>query len=143
MQEFEDVTVLKGNDHTEFHHHEKWDSFQKMFDSNIKKLVAEYEQLGNPFLEDDSKELYQLGTEDIMSDDAVCAVKSLCSEAKKQFLEFQDWRLINRTVALDTPIKKNNFPLFKAANTKGQSSKRFADELKMHVRLLSQMYIAT
>ena len=68
---------------------------------------------------------------------------SLYSEAKKQFQEFQDWRLINRTVTLDTPIKKNNFPLFKAANTKGQSSKRFADELKMHVRLLSQMYIAT
>ena len=35
----------------------------------IKKLVAEFEQLGNSFLEDDRKELYQLGTKDIMSND--------------------------------------------------------------------------
>ena len=35
----------------------------------IKKLVAEFEQLGNSFLEDDRKELYQRGTKDIMSSD--------------------------------------------------------------------------
>ena len=95
VQEFEYVTALKGNEHTEFHHHEKSNSFQKKFDSNIKKLVAELEQQGNPFLEDDRKELYQLGTKDIMSGDVTCAVKSLYSEGKKQFQEFWDSRLIN------------------------------------------------
>ena len=49
VQEFEYVTVRKRNEHTEFHQHEKSDSSQKKFDSNIKKLVAEFEQLGNPF----------------------------------------------------------------------------------------------
>ena len=101
--------------------------------------MAEFEQLGNPFLEDDRKELHQLGTKDIMSDDVVCVVKVLYSESKKQF---RDSRLINRTVTLDTPIKKNNFPLFKAANTKGQSSKRLKNEIKMHVRLFLQMSIS-
>ena len=79
VQEFEYVTVRKQNEHTEFHQHEKSDSPQKKFDSNIKKLVTEFEQLGNPFLDDDRKELYQLGTKDIMSDDVLCAVKSLYS----------------------------------------------------------------
>ena len=78
-----------------------------------------------------------------MSDDVLCAVKSLYSKGKNQFQEFRDSRLINGTVTLDTPIKNNNFPLIKAANTKGQSSKRLTNELKMHVRLFSQMYIAT
>ena len=77
--EFEYVTVRKQNEHTEFHQHEKSDSPQKKFDSSIKKLVAEFEQLDNPFLDDDRKELYQLGTKDIMSDDVLCAVKSLYS----------------------------------------------------------------
>ena len=79
VQEFEYVTVRKQNEHTEFHQHEKSDSPQKKFDSSIKKLVAEFEQLDNPFLDDDRKELYQLGTKDIMSDDVLCAVKSLYS----------------------------------------------------------------
>ena len=88
VEEFEYATVLTGNEHTEFHHHEKSDSFQKRFDFNVKKLVAEFEQLGNPFLENARKELCQVGTKDIMSDDVVCAVKSLYCEGKKQFQEF-------------------------------------------------------
>ena len=79
----------KGNEHTEFHHHEKSNSFQKKFDSDVKKLVAELEQQGNLFLEDDRKRLYQLGTKDIMSGDVICTVKSLYSEGKKQFQNFE------------------------------------------------------
>ena len=113
VQEFQCVTLLKGNEHTEFHHHEKSDSFQKKFDSIVKKLVAEFEQLGNLFLEDDRKDLYQLGTKDIMSGDVVCAVKSLFSEGKKELQEFRDSRLINRAVTLDTPTKRTTFPFLK------------------------------
>ena len=40
VQEFEFVTVLKRNEHTEFHHHEKSDSFQKKFDSNVYKEIG-------------------------------------------------------------------------------------------------------
>ena len=143
VEEFEYAIILRGNKYTEFHHHEKSDSFQKKFDSNVKKLVAEFEQLGNPFLEDGRKELYQLGIKDIMSHDVVCAVKSLYSEGKKQFQEFRDSTVINWTVTLETPIKNNIFSVFKAAYKKRQSWKRATNELKMHVRLFSQMYIAT
>ena len=143
VEEFEYAIILRGNKYTEFHHHEKSDSFQKKFDSNVKKLVAEFEQLGNPFLEDGRKELYQLGIKDIMSDDVVCAVKSLYSEGKKQFQEFRDSTVINWTVTLETPIKNNIFSVFKAAYKKRQSWKRLTNELKMHVRLFLQMYIAT
>lgn len=45
---FEDVTML-----TKFYHLEDSSSFQAKFDSHMKKLKAEFKQLGNP------KELYQ------------------------------------------------------------------------------------
>ena len=113
VEEFEYAIILRGNKYTEFHHHEKSDSFQKKFDSIVKKLVAEFEQLSNLFLEDDRKDLYQLGTKDIMSGDVICAVKSLFSEGKKELQEFRDSRLINRAATLDTPTKRTTFPFLK------------------------------
>ena len=58
MLEFEDVTVLKANENKEFQQSEDLSSFQVKFDSNVKKLKAKFEQLGNPFLADEAKELY-------------------------------------------------------------------------------------
>ena len=64
--EFEDVAVLKENEQTEFHHHEDSSSFQIKYDLHVKKLKAEFEELGNSFSADETKELYQLGTKDGM-----------------------------------------------------------------------------
>ena len=43
----------------------------------------------------------------------------------------------------DDPIKKNKLRTFKESNTIGRSAKTESRELKMHVRLFSQMYIST
>ena len=64
-----------------------------------------------------------MGTKNVMSDDVACAVKNILSVGKKKFEEFRNSTLYKQTVTLDTPIKQNNFSLFKASNTKDQSSK--------------------
>ena len=51
-------------------------------------MKAEFEELGNPFLAYDTKELYQLETKDVMSDDVACAVKNLILWARSNFRNF-------------------------------------------------------
>ena len=78
-----------------------------------------------------------------MGDESVSTVMQIEQVGKKQYEEFKQTRIVTHTVQLDCPIKKNNFSLFKASTTKGKSSKAESKELKMHIRLFSQMYIAT
>ena len=141
--EFEDITVLKGNDYTEFHHHEDSKSFQEKLAKHVLSLVTEFNQLGNPFVSDESKELIQLGTKDVMTEDVVSTVKNIEKVGKKQHAEFRETRIFNKIIKVDDPIKKNKFPTFKLSNTKSRSTKSESQELKIHVRLFSQMYIST
>ena len=53
-------------------------------------------------------------------------------------------RTLKHILPIDAPNKKNKLPLFKMSNTKGQSkSKAKNEELKLHVRHFSQMYVST
>ena len=52
-------------------------------------------------------------------------------------------RIFNKSVPFDDPIKKNKLPTFKVSNTKGESARSQSKDLKIHVRLFSQMYIST
>ena len=45
------------------------------FDKHVNDLLTEFEQLGNPFMPDESNELIQLGAKDVMGDDVIKAVK--------------------------------------------------------------------
>ena len=143
VSEFEELTVLKGNEHSKYNHHEDSPTFQEKFRKNVDKLSNEIEQLGNPFIVDDSEELIQLGTKNVMGDDVVSTVRQIEELGKNQHAEFRRTRILAHTVQLDSPIKKNKLPLFKVSATKGHSTKSESKELKMHIRLFSQMYIST
>ena len=54
----------------------------------MKTLNAKFKRLVNSFLVDETKELYQLGTNDIMSDYAVCVVKNSILWARRYFRNF-------------------------------------------------------
>ena len=45
VSEFEDITVLKGNEHSEFHHHEDSKAFQEKFAKHVALLTTELNQL--------------------------------------------------------------------------------------------------
>ena len=143
VSEFEDITLLKGNEHSEFHHHEDSKAFQEKFAKHVALLTTEFNQLGNPFEQDESKELVQLGTKDVMADNVVPTVRNIEEIGRKQHAEFRETRIFRKIIKLDDPIKKNKLPTFKASNTKGRSAKTESQELKIHVRLFSQMYIST
>ena len=136
VSEFENITVLKGNEHSEFHHHEDSKAFQEKFAKHVALLTTEFNQLGSPFGPNESKELVQLGTKDVMTDNVVSTVRNIEEIGRKQHAEFRETRIFRKSIRLDDPIKKNILPTFKASNTKSQ-------ELKMHVRLFSQMYLST
>ena len=62
VSEFEELTVLKGNEHSKYDHHEDSPAFQENFRRDVDNVSKEIEKLENPFIVDDSKELIQLGT---------------------------------------------------------------------------------
>ena len=143
VSEFEDITVLKGNEHSEFHHHEDSKAFQERFANHVALLATKFNQLGNPFGPDESKELVQLGTKEVMTDNVVSTVRNIEEIGRKQHAEFRETRIFHKIINLDDPIKKNKLPTFKASNTKGRSAKTESQELKIRVRLFLQMYIST
>ena len=140
VAEFEERTVLQQKQHGSFHHHEDSNSFQIRFAEHVNDLLTEFEQLGDSFMSDESNELIKLGTKD----DVIKTVKTIKEAGKSQRKEFPERRRMKRGISLNDPIKKNKFPTFKSANTKGQStSRKESDELRKHIRLFSQMYIPT
>ena len=73
-------------------------------------------------MSDESNELIQLGTKDVMGDDVIKTVKTIEEAGKSQRKGFRERRLMKREISLDDPVKKNKFPTVKSANTKGQST---------------------
>ena len=94
-------------------------------------------QLGNPFICSDDSKLVQLRTKDVVGKDAAKMIFAIEDLGKKQHEEFL------KTNVVDTPIKKRKISNLKTPCTKGKSSKGKTKELKMHIRLLSQIYFAT
>ena len=107
VSEFEDLTVLKGNEHWKYNHHEDSPAFQETFGKHVDNLAKEIGQLGNPFTVDDSKELIQLGTKDVMGDDVVWTVRQNEELGKKKQEEFRQTRKIN-CLCLKYPLLKVN-----------------------------------
>ena len=106
-------------------------------------LTTEFNQLGILFGPDKLKELVQLGTKDVMTDNVASSVRNIEEIGRKQYADFRETRIFRKSIGLDDLIKKNQFPASKVSNTKGGSAKTESQELKMHVQLFSQMYIST
>ena len=103
----------------------------------------ELEQLGNPFIVDESVELLQLDTKDVMGEAIVMTVKTIEEIGKRKNKEFKEAGAIDVTQKLEDTATKNKFAFFKQSNSKGQSSKSESKDLKLHIRLFSQLYIST
>ena len=78
-----------------------------------------------------------------MRDDVVSTVRQIEELGKNQHAEFRKTRNFAYTIQLDNPIKKTKLIFLKVSATKGQSTKSTSKELKLHIRLFSQMYVST
>ena len=99
--------MLKKKDHGIFHHHEESVSFQRRFAKHVVDLTSEFEQLGNPFLFNESGELIQLDTKDVMGEEVVATVRTVNELGRTQHAQFRNMCIIERTIGIDAPIKKN------------------------------------
>ena len=130
--------------HTTFQHREDSDSFKARFSKHVSDLTTEFKHLSNPFLPDEATELIQLGIRDVMAPGVIKTVIKIEHLEISQHKEFRERRIIKKTKGLHDSITKNKLPLFKPTKTRRQSSSRTeSKELKLHVRLFSQMYIST
>lgn len=139
VQEFE-TSATTSNDQN-LKHHEQTYSQQMAFKNDLQSVISSFEDLGNPFMEDD-EELVALDTKDVMSDEVVQTVKNVINIGQEQYKSYVDTRLIKRSTAITTPLKKNNLRLFGSQEKDQPKHKTKLAELKNDCALFSRLYIA-
>ena len=105
-------------------------------------MVEVIEEMGNPFVEE-SKDLLRLDTRDII-DPAVADYLGQVEEiGQKQYEVFMTNRLIEQSVPLSEPIKKNKLLMFSRLPPREKSKASLqVTSLRNDVALFSRLYIA-
>ena len=145
VSDFEESSVLRQEDPNIFRHHDQTKGLQRKFCDHVNSLTNEFEKLGNPFLCDDSEELLQLDTRDVMGQSVVETVRKVKKIGKSQLQDFVKERLERREKPILAPIKKNKLtPLFSSEyGSNARTKKNENKDLKKDVRMFAQLYIAT
>ena len=77
-----------------------------------------------------------------MPENVIHTVRNISDIANIQYENFMNNHVLKYILPIHIPNKKNKLPPFKTSNTKGQSkSKAENEELKLHVRHFSEMYV--
>ena len=139
LQEFEKESL---SEETKRHlHHEESFATQRTFKQQALSLINTIKELGNPFL-NDTQELLTLDTQDVVSDSVVNTIRNIELIGKKQYNDYRQLVLVERTRSIHEPIKKNCLQLFCSLTPKPRS--RQADKiatLKADVDIFSRLYI--
>lgn len=98
--------------------------------------------MGNPFLEE-SKDLLRIDTKDIIDPAVASSVNQAESLGNQQYKTFISERLLEQSVPISEPIKKNKLPLFSRPPPREKSKTSLqVSSLKSDVSLFSRLYIA-
>ena len=141
IPEFENsFQTLKSS--TSKRHHEQNPSTQNKFSIDVKALVATFEEMGNPFLENNG-DLLTLDTKIIMSKEVIETIKTIEKNGQKQYKTFLSERLTAiSNIPLSNTISKNSYPLFSTAPFKQPSKmKQQIKYLETNCKLFSMLYI--
>ena len=123
-------------------HQEQNPSFQNAFATDVHDLVASFEELGNPFSDED-EELKTIHSKEIMDCTVVNTVRNTRKIGEEQFNTFIKERLVERNKPITEPIKKNNLPTFNVHSKKVISKdKAKVAALKQDLPLFSRLYIS-
>ncbi|KAK3703666.1 hypothetical protein QZH41_002431 [Actinostola sp. cb2023] len=115
------------------------DAFQE---EDVTSLVATFEDLGNPFIEE-SEDLLVLDTKEIAAPDAVGRLRQIETIGRDQFDTFLTERLLDRKKSLYDPIKRNKLSLF--ASPPSRKTSKTAHQLtsmKRDCSLFARLYIS-
>ena len=115
-------------------HHEQTKSSQVLFAQHVQSLVGVFEEMGNPFLEE-KNDLLKLDTRDIIAQAERIG--------QQQYELYVHDRLLQRSVTVMEPIKKNKLALFSRPPTREKSKSSLqVSSLKADCSLFSRLYIA-
>lgn len=127
---------------TDSKHHEQTASAQRTFISQLNDFVVTVKNMGNPF-EDDSGQLSTLHSKEVVVLEVASKVANILEIGKLQYDAFVSDRLINRTVNISEPLKRNNVLPFdhKVSRTAPKLKSKMLS-LKNDLVLFSRLYIA-
>ena len=141
INDFE-ASIHHSKDTVDVHHHEQWPGVQKSFLHDVKALKSAFDEYGNPFLESSSDRLV-LDTKDITSEAVVDMVNKIEEMYLKQYKDFVNKCLIDRTKLLDDVIKKNVLCLFSMLTKRQKTNTQaIVAEIKSDRNLFSRLYTA-
>ena len=124
-------------------YHEEGLSRQNSFKTDVNKLCTTIASMGNPF-EDTSDELMALDSHNCSSKEVVTRLRSMEATGNIRYAAFVKDVLVDRTVTIHEPIKKNSFHIFKDAVPKCKSrAKQQIEEIQSDCNLFSQLFVAS
>ncbi|PIK35466.1 hypothetical protein BSL78_27714 [Apostichopus japonicus] len=108
----------------------------------FRSLVGVIEEMGNPF-EENSQDLVTLDTKDIAGPAAVETVMNAKRIGQEQFEAFTRECLLDRTKALDDPIRRNKLKVFSTSTPRNQSKgQQQLASVKNDRELFARLYIS-
>ena len=112
LKEFE-ADYFSRQRHSQYdYHHEEGFFAQRSFKEQTAGLYQVINELGNPFLCDDSDELVALDTRNVLDASVVNTVRTVHSLGKDQYAKYCKEVITDCTKSIHEPIKKNALPLF-------------------------------
>ena len=105
VAEFEDSIIGSTK------HHEQSTAVQTTFAKEVKALVEVFDEIGNPFKEDNG-DLLTLDTKLIMDSEVHRIVEKAYTVGKEQYELFVKERFVDQTKSIKDPITKNKLQVF-------------------------------
>ena len=123
--------------------HEEGPSRQHSFSGQVIKLCNTIKSMGNPF-DGTSHELMTLDSHDCVDKKAITALRDVEATGITRYSSFVKEVLVDLTVSIHEPIRKNNVHIFKHAATKSKSrTKQQMEDMKSDCSLFSQLFISS
>ncbi|KAJ8027926.1 hypothetical protein HOLleu_30023 [Holothuria leucospilota] len=121
IQEFEGSTEKRQD--TDIRHHEQKRHAQMAFAQDVRSLSRAMEEMGNPFTEY-SSDLLVLDSRDVVDTAEADTVLQMEKVGLEQYETYVEERLVNQTVPITDPIKRNNLHLFSRPPVREKSRKQ-------------------
>ena len=125
-----------------FRNHEQGLSTQTTFQKQVNSLSKTIRSMGNPFL-DDFSELVSLNNRNCMDESVSDTVRTLEVTSKRQYNDFVNHVLDDRTRSIHEPFKRNSLALFRNPKRKVKSRQgKTIKVLQNNVALFGQLYVS-
>ena len=138
-QEFVGVT---SRNTASLKHHEQSNATQSRFMKDVKSLTEAFDNMSNPFI-DDSGDVLNIDTKEIMNGGVVTTINSIEAIGEKQYKEFVETSLEKKNISLFETVKKNKLSLFSTPPVKETSRQKLQITLlKKDCALFAQLYVS-